>query len=729
MLIRKGQEEISVMEAVDNLSHMAEIDLTAPIKGLNVQELTEEQISEQMQTLSWHDPEYFVYNRERVKDTLTAVFKYLKSLHEKDKGQLRDIDTQKAIQAIILLVNEAAEKLDKYTEMFKGPQKAGSVKELKEFKDLMHFYQTKVFQRYQTIPETEEKWKDEWGTETEEELLDIKRKGLKDLETVRRDNEYELFFITKEDGRPFFHRNLLRHIRLVGQFDELMIDSTEEDPFLRIKVMQDRDLHHAAQHILHVASPYVDDFCKEALKHRDMEFAACISKSLMALMLASNPRNLMQNSAGKSAISYYADFHFYLRQALASKEYNRFVSFPPSHSERFFNALINLTHVLCTSFFLRVGSRRDMVGFIHHLIERGGKGSIVRSQTSSPLSVWNQLLDSDQEIRHLLKQFPNGPLMKTVDAFREEVEIAGFDPVAQENISCQLFTIVNDDMHISCVRIPSPTGQTVINKASVIEEFMGFLRSLSAHGRGQRHLLVNLQDRTSWQEHARCVAIEEIQKSAEFADSTAIVTLAKNTDFYWQSSHYLHVNEADAFIQQFKEQIASEEQCGFHFPQGINKEELMAFADKTMPLIHREFFGSKPTLLRKNRLDFIEIFYNLFVLKIIELYKPDTLSFTCKDGVDTSAAASAELYAFLRLMNDGPAWKKEEKDFLLWMIYSAALTVRERAIDIQRFNRLVSSMETVGAELEAHHDKVVSTFSKLFKLSFFKEVKVKETET
>lgn len=728
MLIRKGHEEISVMEAVDNLSHMAEIDLTVPAKGVNVKALTEEQISEQMQTLSWHDPEYFVYNRERVKDTLIAVFKYLKGLHEKDKGQLRDIDTQKAIQAIILLVNEAADKLDKYTELFKGPQKAGSVKELKEFKDLMHFYQTKVFQRYQAIPESEEKWKEEWGTETEEELLDIKRKGLKDLETVRRDNEYELFYITKEDGRPFFHRSLLRHIRLVGQFDELMIDSVEEDPFLRIKVLQDRDLHYAAQQILHVASPYVDDFCKEALKHRDVEVVAATSKALMALMLAANQRNLMQNSAGKSAISYYADFHFYLRQALASKEYKRFMAFPPDHSERFHNALINLIHILCTSFFMRVGSRREMVSFIHHLIERGGKNSVVRSQTASPLNLWNQLLDQDQEIRQLLKQFPNGPLMKTVDAFRTEVEIEGFDPVAQENIACQLFTIVNDEMHISCVRIPSPTEQKVINKAEVIDEFSGFLRALSSHGRGQRHLLINLQDRTSWHEHSRCRAIEEIQKGAEFAEAVSIVTLPKNTDFYWQSSHYLHINEADAFIQQFKEQIASEEQCGFYFPQGINKEELMAFAERAMPVIHQQLFGGKSTLLRKNRLDFIEVFYILFVLKIIELYRPDSVSFTCKDGVDTGAAASTELFAFLRMMNDGPAWSKQEKDFLLWMIYSGALTVRERAIDIQRFNRLISALEVVNAELEANYGKTVGAFSKLFKLSFFKDLKVKESD-
>ena len=69
MHFRKGRSEITVMEAVDNLSHMAEIDLSIPSKEEKVQKLTDEQISEQMQALSWHDPGYFLYNRERVKET------------------------------------------------------------------------------------------------------------------------------------------------------------------------------------------------------------------------------------------------------------------------------------------------------------------------------------------------------------------------------------------------------------------------------------------------------------------------------------------------------------------------------------------------------------------------------------------------------------------------------------------------------------------------------------
>ncbi len=116
----------------------------------------------------------------------------------------------------------------------------------------------------------------------------------------------------------------------------------------------------------------------------------------------------------------------------------------------------------------------------------------------------------------------------------------------------------------------------------------------------------------------------------------------------------------------------------------------------------------------------------MFILKLIEDFNPDTLSFTCKDAVDTGAAASAEMFAFLRMMNDASHWSKEEKDFLLWMLYAPALSVRERAIDIQRLNRMTSALAIVGAEVEAHYHETVAACSKLYKLPFFKGLKVKE---
>ena len=446
----------------------------------------------------------------------------------------------------------------------------------------------------------------------------------------------------------------------------------------------------------------------------------------MALMLAANSRNLMQNTNLKSALQYYGDFHYYLRNALTSPEYRRFIAHPPGLTDRFLHTLINLSHVLCTSFFLRVGSRKDMIAFIRMLIEKGSQGSTTESQTSSPLSLWNNLIDADNSIRYLLKQYPNGPLLKTLDLFNKDALLTGFDPIAQQNLPGQMYTIIGDEMHISCIRLPSPTSQQVVKKAEVIDEFSGFLRSLGSEKRNQRHLLINLQDRTSWQEHSRCIAVEEFQKNSEFANTLMVVTLPKNADFYMQAGTYLSLDDASEFLRQFEEQIASAEECGFYFPPEIDQKQIMQFSKQAMKTIHAVFFGKKEVLTHKNRLDFIEIFYLMFILKLIETFKPDTLSFTCKDAVDTGASASAEMFAYLRMMNDPSHWSKEEKDFLLWMLYSPALAVRERAIDVQRLNRMTSALAVVNAELEAHYEETVASCSKLYQLSFFKGLKVKE---
>nr|AOO54615.1 hypothetical protein [uncultured bacterium] len=367
-----------------------------------------------------------------------------------------------------------------------------------------------------------------------------------------------------------------------------------------------------------------------------------------------------------------------------------------------------------------------MVALIHALIEKGNRDAATQSQTASPLALFNNLRDQDESIRIVLKQYPNGPLMKTIRLFSEDGQMKGFDPLKQQNQPVHLYTFASEKIHISCIRLPCPTSQQFIAKAEIAEEFTGFLRALSAQKRDQRHLLINLQDRTSWHEHARCIAIEKGQKKSKFASALAVVTLPKNTDFYMQSGSYIEWDDAAEFMKQLKEQVASAEQCGFFFPEEIDQAQLLSFVEQAVHLIHAVFFGGKERLVHKNRLDFIEIFYLLLTLKLIEDFRPDTLSLSCKDAVDTGASASAGLYAFLRMMNNSTHWSKEEKDFLLWMLYAPALSVRERAIDVQRFNRMTSALAVVGAELEAHHQDVVAACSKLYQLPFFKELVVKE---
>lgn len=727
MHIRKKQNRLSVIEAVDNLSLLAELSLPKEKEKVEPAEFVEEASEEHIRTRSWYESKDLAFNLEKARGTFSILYNYLKNLYETDEQQLKDPDMQKGIQAMMLLAMEAGSNLDRFLEQWPEARSMDKVVEWVEYKELQQFYLNIIVPKLQNRLDQVEKWQEEWEVGTDDEPL-AKRRGITDIEGVRRDADYELFYIRRDDGRPFFNRALLRHIHLVEQFDELMVNSLDEDPVAKVKIIKDRDWHLAAREILYIASPYIDDFYRMGMKHKDMEIIATMNKALIALLLAANPRNLLQTALGKSCLNYFSDFHIFFRVLLSSKEYQRIIENVPPASERLAHCLINLSHVLSAAFFMRGSSIEDMRGLIRVLIERGAESEEIESPTHSPMSLWNGLLDDDDQIRNALKSSPYGPLHNVIEVFNQGAQLKGFDPILQNNPPHYLYTATNAEISIDLLHMPCPIFQDSIKKVQIIPEFHSFLRALSSGKRNQRHLIINLQDRTSWQEYARCIALEELQKRSEYENALKVVTLATGTDFYLQSGPYMHLDEAKGFIQQFKEQLESGPECGYFFPE----EEILKlrpFNHATMQMIHQIFFGEKKMLVHKNRLDFIEIFYMFLSLKCIEVFEPDTISFTSKDSIDSGAAASAELFAFLRMMNTKEAWSESEKEMLRLIFYYPALLVRERAIEAQNFKRALSALSIIHAELEAHPKDVVSSCRKLFQKPFFSEMVLKRQKS
>ena len=144
----------------------------------------------------------------------------------------------------------------------------------------------------------------------------------------------------------------------------------------------------------------------------------------------------------------------------------------------------------------------------------------------------------------------------------------------------------------------------------------------------------------------------------------------------------------------------------------------MDFAKSALPLIHAHFFHKKETLTRRNREDFIEIFYQFLILKALEHFKPDILSFTCKDAIDTGEAMASTFYGFVTLFQSRFD-NKEERDFLLWLFYAPALFIRERAIDPERLNRALSALERCDTEIASYGDKIVKSFEELYAPKLF----------
>ena len=661
---KKKKQKLTVLEAASNLSDLAELDIPTDAGK------------------SWTNPEEHTLNQQKIKETFETVGSYLQHLYQKERSELRDLNVQIGIQAIMQLAGEAATKIRECTEIFKG----STQEEIPEYEQLKQFYLSKIVTKLKKNEE-EMPHRNEILAHTDE--IELEKQAIKDLESVRSDQDYELFYMHKDNGMPFFNENLERHIRLLGRFDQSV---NTEDLFKKMNVALDRDYHLSAQEILHKSAEALDNFYKEALKYRSNSLIGALSKALMALMLAANPKNLIHNTEGKGCLDYFIDFQRYLREALSSDEYFQLLYVELPKDPPFFVKAKKLAHSLCSHLFLRTGAVQESIDFIK---------SLFKNEPIKFSSFFGTLTGIDEKIRSELSCYPSGPLLQILEELDKKKE--AFDPIIQKNAPFQFFSISSEAIHTTFIHLPCPTKQEIIDKATIVPEFLGYLHGLDE----KKHLLVNMQDLTSWKDHARSVALENLSKDSKFENQFLLVSLPKETDFYHQQNEYKDLSESTSFKTIFKEQIASGKQCGFYIPSGF---DLSCWID----FIHEHFYENKQELSFRERQDFIEIFYFFTLLLIIEKVGPDIVSFTSKDGIDTASCATAAFFGFAKILSSPSSWTDSEKDFFLFSFYKAAALVRHRAPFWQKMQRAFSALEHFESVFKSHRDDILKACAKTF---------------
>ena len=637
--------------------------------------------------------------KEKVQQIFRTILNYLRKVYELDREYFHPLQMEKSVYAVMTLADEAVKKWDRYTLLFKKTQDRESVQLLKEYRDLKQFFKSKITRVYKKALETG------IGEQhaTDSGFL------IKDLETIRADSDYELLLLRKEQGGYFAPSSLLRHILLVGQSDELLLHSEYQELISHIKATKDLQAHMIAQELVKQSFSSIDDFFKQAKEHKTEEAIIYMSKALIALMLAANPYNLMENDADKVCEQYLVDFCVYLRQSIRTKS---------DHA----TALINpLFHKLCYLLFTQPCNYKRALELILQMIALGhSKNELLLTQKIQLDSV---ILYQDIAIRTALKAYPNGPLLQALALVREQRLGQGLDLLSQKMWPMQIYTILTDQLKISCLKIASMTMQTTLSDVEIVPEFIGFIEVLSRSDQNQKYLVINLQNRLSWQEKARCACLERAQYKEEFSDHLVVVTFNRDSDFYHQREGSF---KANIFLSACAQKILDGQEHGFYFPPAINSSQLAFFVNKALLLIHELFFDGKEELSHQNRLDCIEIFHFFLFLHIIDQIAPDILSFTCKDAVDTSSLFSAEVFAWLHVMNHPEGLPKSKRDFVLYLLYAPALALRGRSIDKDQIQRMASAMHIFVEKLHQNGFIVQEAFSQLYKTSFFKKASVQE---
>ncbi|MDR2539811.1 MAG: hypothetical protein LBC45_04345 [Chlamydiales bacterium] len=679
----KAVSESEFIEAVNYLSHLIEL------KPFEKEAATKHDFNEQDGLLK----------REKVQQIFRTILNYLRKVYESDREYFHPQQMEKSVYAVMVLADEAVKKWDKYTLLFKKTQDRESVQLLKEYRDLKQFFKSKVVRFNKKALEVG----------IEEQRITDNSFLIKDLETIRSDTNYEVLLLRKEGGGYFAPASLLRHILLVGQSDELLLHSEYQELISHLRATKDLQAHMIAQEMVKQNLSSIDDFFKRVKEFKTEESILCMSKALIALMLAANPYNLRKNDADKVCEQYLVDFCVFLRQA---------VSQPRSDVLAIF--IDPLYHKLSYLLFTQACSGYEKaLELIRQLVVMGhSRNELLSAQKIQLDSV---ILYQDIAIRTALKTYPSGPLMQALALVREQRLGQGFDLCTQKNWPIQVYTILVEELKISCMKIACMTMQTTLTDVELIPEFVGFMQILVS--RDQKHVVINLQNRSSWQEKMRSTCLEKSQYKQEFSDHLSVVTFDKDSNFYHQREGS---SKASDFLLKCAQEVLSGQEYGFYFPPAINSSQLTFFINKALLLVHELFFDGKEEFSHQNRLDYIEIFHFFLFLHIIDQLAPDILSFTCKDGVDTSSVFSAEVFAWLHVMNHPEGLPKSKRDFLLYLLYAPAMTLRGRSVDKDRIQRMASAMHVFIEKLNHNGFVIQEAFSQLYQMNFFKKAGVQE---
>lgn len=636
--------------------------------------------------------------RETVKELFKAVLNHLKHFYQNEYSLATNSTTLEGIKSLMVIVGEAAKKIDHYTTLFQDKHYGGATK-LSEYKQLQEFYKKKISR---TIDEALlGKW---LLALTQRTFIEHEKKhaeGMRsletrhvfvDLESVKQDRDYELFFIKKEDGTRFFNPRIIRNIKLISDFGLRGDQTIDEGLFVEQKVWEDRAIHDFAHQILKRAHPVINQFYGALVKDKGLECQGYLNMAIMALLLAAGKDRLGYQDHHKASKDYFSDFKQFFRLVLDSRGYQKFMAYPFEERSKSQEATLKISAALLSAIFEGVSSSNETHSYLTYLFGEARK-VVSPDHLREALSkgeLWSYLSADFSAMKKMLKKFPN----ESIDKILEELDrgfYQQFDPWMQGGVIAKVPDLSVNNSGVVWHVLPAPTKQEYIHHASVIEEFQGLL--LSHHQSDGPVLIINHQDRTDWREHARCAALENLEEYEQFASFLTVATIPKDTPFYWQEEPYQEEHQVHLFKEHLLEQIA-DNHGGLFLSEKVRKVINRAWLDDLFEAIHHTFFHGRNVLSKENRLNFIEIFEMLLEQKIAQVVGARNVFVICKDGVDTSITSAALKMGWDWCMNPEGELSVAHEQFNR-LIYPQALFQRHRIIQSDRFDRMLGALRTI----------------------------------
>lgn len=217
--------------------------------------------------------------------------------------------------------------------------------------------------------------------------------------------------------------------------------------------------------------------------------------------------------------------------------------------------------------------------------------------------------------------------------------------------------------------MPALDEQRFFSNEQIHPEFLAFIRGQN------KHLYVNLMKR-----HGMEGGLSKTLESLDSKEpSFAVVTLDKNSSFYWQEGDF--PSAAAAFKELFLRKMLDGKD--FFWSSQLSKN-LETDLRLILNQVHSDYFHENSLLDQKDRQNFIELTYLAILDYLAETLHPDSMNITCKQAMDR-APSLAVLWQ----------WKlglaKEEE--LAALLFAPPLLVHNRPTHRSRLNRLILALE------------------------------------
>lgn len=236
---------------------------------------------------------------------------------------------------------------------------------------------------------------------------------------------------------------------------------------------------------------------------------------------------------------------------------------------------------------------------------------------------------------------------------------------------------------------------------SMSPEFTYYL--LAQAKKGKTHLYINLMRQVRQQkkhdiEDQRSWLIEQLETSPSTEKSARVITLDKNSPFYYQEGNYADLKEAQEFKKQFLAHLTEEGPVAhYYWSKHLDAKRWKETLGSIVELVHQRYFGSKAELSDAERSGFIELAYLKIVEAAAQQLNVDAVNIACRFCIDRGASLISLVY-FDQLLKQSPTLSGEKLSRLMAFLYAPGLFFHDRPIHVYRVEILQSAAAALASD-------------------------------